>query len=116
MYCDVLQVGMGCVYMQYDNVIAYALRQLCPHKRTYPTYDFKLTVVTIAYSRWHHNLFKTSGERIIVSNVAEVSLVSEKKKESNMQILCYYWKKYMVKFDKGGWAKEIFYVSDIYMT
>ena len=83
-YCDVVKVGVGCVYMRHDNVKAYALRQLRPHKRTYPTCDFELTVATIAYSRWHHYLYKTSGERIIMSKVAEFSLVSEIKGKSNV--------------------------------
>ena len=83
-------------------MIAYALRQLCPHKRNYPTYDFELTAVTIASKKWHHYLYKTSSERIIVSNVAEFSLVSEiKEKQYVNHIFSSIEEECTTKFDKG---------------
>ena len=36
---------MGCVLMQAGKVIAYALWQLKPHKRNYPTHDLELAVI-----------------------------------------------------------------------
>ena len=40
-YCDASRVGLGCVLMQRENVIAYASRHLKVHEKNYPTHDFK---------------------------------------------------------------------------
>ena len=48
MYCDASRVGLGCVLMQNDRVIAYASRQLKKHEENYPTHDLELAVVVFA--------------------------------------------------------------------
>ena len=44
-YCDTSSVGLGCVLMQQDKVIAYAFHQLKVHKKNYPTHDLKLVAI-----------------------------------------------------------------------
>ncbi|KAL1563951.1 hypothetical protein AAHA92_06368 [Salvia divinorum] len=44
-YTDASKVGLGCVLMQNEKVIAYASRQLRPHELNYPTHDLELAVV-----------------------------------------------------------------------
>ncbi|TYJ96346.1 ty3-gypsy retrotransposon protein [Cucumis melo var. makuwa] len=47
-YCDASRLGLGCVLMQDENVIAYASRQLKEHECNYPTHDLKLAAVVLA--------------------------------------------------------------------
>ncbi|WMV46141.1 hypothetical protein MTR67_039526, partial [Solanum verrucosum] len=42
------RVGLGCVLMQNDKVIAYASRQLKVHEKNYPTHDLELAAVVFA--------------------------------------------------------------------
>ncbi|GKD52947.1 putative reverse transcriptase domain-containing protein [Tanacetum coccineum] len=44
-YCDASLQGLGAVLMQKENVIAYASRQLKPHKENYTTHDLELGAV-----------------------------------------------------------------------
>ncbi|GJU54571.1 reverse transcriptase domain-containing protein [Tanacetum coccineum] len=44
-YCDVSDLGLGCVLMQRGKVIAYASRQLKIHEKNYTTYDLELGAV-----------------------------------------------------------------------
>ncbi|GKB45221.1 putative reverse transcriptase domain-containing protein, partial [Tanacetum coccineum] len=46
-YCDASHEGLGAVLMQREKVIAYASRQLKPHKENYTTHDLKLGAVHI---------------------------------------------------------------------
>ena len=62
-YCNASRLGLGCILMQLDNVIAYASRQLKTHEKNYPTHDLKLTVVVFALKIWRHYLY---GERFKV--------------------------------------------------
>ncbi|WMV45902.1 hypothetical protein MTR67_039287, partial [Solanum verrucosum] len=41
-YCDASGVGLGCVLMQHNKVMAYASRQLRKHEKNYPTHDLEL--------------------------------------------------------------------------
>ncbi|KAI3735922.1 hypothetical protein L6452_15448 [Arctium lappa] len=41
-YSDASKMGLGCVLMQRDKVIAYASRQLKIHEKNYPTHDLEL--------------------------------------------------------------------------
>ncbi|GKC11081.1 putative reverse transcriptase domain-containing protein [Tanacetum coccineum] len=41
-YCDASHQGLGAVLMQREKVIAYASRQLKPHKENYTTHDLEL--------------------------------------------------------------------------
>ncbi|KAG8491074.1 hypothetical protein CXB51_014234 [Gossypium anomalum] len=56
-YSDASLNGLGCVLMQEGKVVAYALRQLKPHERNYPTYDLELAVVVFALKIWRHYLY-----------------------------------------------------------
>ena len=40
-YCDASKLGLGCVLMQNDKVIAYASRQLKEYEQRYPTHDME---------------------------------------------------------------------------
>ncbi|GJX71819.1 putative reverse transcriptase domain-containing protein [Tanacetum coccineum] len=44
-YCDVSELGIGCVLMQRGKVIAYASRQLKIHEKNYTTHDLELGAV-----------------------------------------------------------------------
>jgi hypothetical protein len=52
-YCDASGQGLGCVLMQDDHVVAYALRK---HEAHYPTHDLELAVVVHALKIWMHYL------------------------------------------------------------
>ncbi|KAH0705906.1 hypothetical protein KY285_010431 [Solanum tuberosum] len=56
-YCDASRVGLGCVLMQNDKVIAYASRQLKVHEKNYPTYDLVLADVVFSLKIWRHYLY-----------------------------------------------------------
>jgi len=47
-YSYASKLGLGCVLMQHERVIAYASRQLRNHKKNYPTHDLKLAAVIFA--------------------------------------------------------------------
>ena len=47
-FCDASRVGLGCVLMQYGQVIAYASRQLKKHEQNYPTHDLEMAAVVFA--------------------------------------------------------------------
>jgi hypothetical protein len=44
-YCDASGIGLGCVLMQNNRVIAYASRVLRTHEQNYPTHDLELAAV-----------------------------------------------------------------------
>ena len=48
LYSDASGIGLGCVLMQDGKVVAYASRQLNPHKQNYPTHDLELAAVVFA--------------------------------------------------------------------
>ena len=50
MYCDASRQGLGCVLMQHENVIAYALRQLKKQEQNYPTHSLEL--VAVVFPLW----------------------------------------------------------------
>lgn len=51
-YSDASLCGLGCVLMQDDKVVAYASRQLKPHKSNYPTHDLELAAAVFALKIW----------------------------------------------------------------
>jgi hypothetical protein len=44
-YCDASGIGLGCVLMQDNRVIAYALQALRTHEQNYPTHDLELAAI-----------------------------------------------------------------------
>jgi len=50
-YNDASGKGLGCVFMQYGHVVAYASRQLKPHEKNYPTHDLELTAMIFALKK-----------------------------------------------------------------
>jgi hypothetical protein len=44
-YCDASRIGLGCVLMQDNRVIAYASRALRTHEQNYPTHDLELAAI-----------------------------------------------------------------------
>ncbi|KAF5808044.1 putative nucleotidyltransferase, Ribonuclease H [Helianthus annuus] len=58
-YCDASKLGLGCVLMQRNKVIAYASRQLNVHERNYTTHDLELGAVVFALKIWRHYLYGT---------------------------------------------------------
>jgi hypothetical protein len=55
-YCDASGTELGCVLMQDNCVIAYALRALMPHEQNYPTHNLELVVVVHALKIRRHYL------------------------------------------------------------
>ncbi|GJW69478.1 putative reverse transcriptase domain-containing protein, partial [Tanacetum coccineum] len=47
-YCDVSEIGLGCVLLQKGKVIAYASSQLKIHEKNYTTHDLELGAVVFA--------------------------------------------------------------------
>ncbi|GKE95451.1 putative reverse transcriptase domain-containing protein, partial [Tanacetum coccineum] len=60
-YCDASNQGLGCVLMQRDKVIAYALRQLKSHEKNYTTHDLELGAVVFALRIWRYYLYGTKS-------------------------------------------------------
>jgi hypothetical protein len=58
-YCDASGIGLGCVLMQDNRVIAYASRALRSHEQNYPTHDLELATVIHALKIWRHHLMGT---------------------------------------------------------
>ena len=61
-YCDASRIGLGCVLMQKNKVIAYASRQLKKHEQNYPTHDLELAAIVFALKIWRHYLYGQSCE------------------------------------------------------
>ncbi|GJR58169.1 putative reverse transcriptase domain-containing protein [Tanacetum coccineum] len=57
-------LGLGCVLIQRDKMIAYASRQLKIHENNYTTHDLELGVVVFALKIWRHYLYGTKSIEI----------------------------------------------------
>ena len=57
LYSDASGIGLGCVLMQNEKVVAYASRQLKSHEQTYPTHELELAAVVFALKIWRHYLY-----------------------------------------------------------
>jgi hypothetical protein len=55
-YCDASGIGLVCVLMQDNRVIAYASRALRSHEQNYPTHDLELAAAVHALEIWRHYL------------------------------------------------------------
>ncbi|GJV62573.1 putative reverse transcriptase domain-containing protein [Tanacetum coccineum] len=60
-YCDAFGLGLGCVLMQRNKVIAYASRELKIHEKNYTTHDLELGTVVSALKIWRHYLYGTKS-------------------------------------------------------
>ncbi|CAA0810269.1 Uncharacterized mitochondrial protein AtMg00860, partial [Striga hermonthica] len=56
-YSDASKMGLGCVLMQQERVVAFASRQLKPHEQNYPTHDLELAAVVHALKIWRHYFY-----------------------------------------------------------
>ncbi|KAA3483369.1 DNA/RNA polymerases superfamily protein [Gossypium australe] len=56
-YSDASLNGLRCVLMQEGKVIAYASRQLKPHKKNYPAHDLELAATVFALKIWQYYLY-----------------------------------------------------------
>ncbi|XP_043725728.1 uncharacterized protein LOC122672298 [Telopea speciosissima] len=61
-YCDASKLGLDCVLMQGDKVVAYASHQLKEYERNYPTHDLELAAVVFALKIWRHYLYGEKSE------------------------------------------------------
>ena len=61
-YFDASRVGLGCVLMQNEKVIAYASRQLKKHEQNYHTHDLEITAVVFSMKLWRHYLYGVTCE------------------------------------------------------
>nr|GEY21382.1 putative reverse transcriptase domain-containing protein [Tanacetum cinerariifolium] len=60
-YCDVSGLGLGCVLMQRNKVIAYPSKQLKIHEKNYTTYELELGAVVFAFKIWRPYLYGTKS-------------------------------------------------------
>ena len=65
---DALKLGLGCILMHHEKVIAYTFRQLRTHEKNYPTYDLEIVAVIFALKIWPHYLYRVSCEIYIDQN------------------------------------------------
>ena len=56
-YYETSRVGLGCVLMQHDKVIAYASRQLKVHEKNYVTHDLELAAIVFDLKIWRHYFY-----------------------------------------------------------
>ena len=63
MYNDASRIGLGCVLMQDEKVVAISSRQMKPHEQNYPTHDLELVAVVFALKIWRHYLY---GKKCII--------------------------------------------------
>ena len=58
LYSDALDIGVVCVLMQDETVVAYASRQLKPHEQNYPTHDLELATIVFSLKICRHYLYR----------------------------------------------------------
>nr|GEV83657.1 putative reverse transcriptase domain-containing protein [Tanacetum cinerariifolium] len=81
-YSDASHQGLGAMLMQREKVIAYASRELKPHKENYTTHDLELGAVVFALKIWRHYLYGTKCT--IFTNHKSLQHILNKK-ELNMR-------------------------------
>lgn len=54
---DALNVGLKCVLMQNEKIIAYGSRQLKDHEQKYVMHDMELAAVVFSLKMWWHYLY-----------------------------------------------------------
>ena len=81
-YTDASGIGLGCVLMQKEKVIAYSSRQLKTHEVNYPVHDLELAIVVFALKIWRHYLY---GEKFTVYSHHKCLKYLFSQKELNMR-------------------------------
>ncbi|XP_017976422.1 PREDICTED: uncharacterized protein LOC108661938 [Theobroma cacao] len=71
-YSDASKLGLGCVLMQDEKVVAYASQQLKKHETNYPTHDLELAVVVFALKILRHYLYANALSRKSSSSLASL--------------------------------------------
>ncbi|GJX82236.1 putative reverse transcriptase domain-containing protein [Tanacetum coccineum] len=92
--CDASHHGLGAVLMQREKVIAYASRQLKPHKENYTTHDLELGVVVFAIKIWRHYLYGTKCT--VFTDHKSLQYILDQK-ELNMRQRC--WLELLADYD-----------------
>ncbi|KAJ4974918.1 hypothetical protein NE237_008092 [Protea cynaroides] len=82
LYTDASGLGLRCVRMQGEQVIAYASRQLKTHEKNYPTHDLELAAVVHAVKIWRHYLY---GEKFQIKSDHKSLTYLFNQKELNMR-------------------------------
>ncbi|GJR33627.1 putative reverse transcriptase domain-containing protein [Tanacetum coccineum] len=85
-YCDTSRIGLGCVLIQRDKVIAYASRQLKIHEENYTTHDLELSAVVFALKIWRHYLY---GKKSVIYMDHKSLQHIFSQKELNMRQRCW---------------------------
>lgn len=57
-YCDLSQVGLGCLIMQHGKVMAYVCSHLKIHEPYYPTHDLELAVGVFSFKICRYYLYR----------------------------------------------------------
>nr|GEU82726.1 putative reverse transcriptase domain-containing protein [Tanacetum cinerariifolium] len=81
-YCDASIQGLGAVLMQREKVIAYASRQLKPHKENYTTHNLELGAAVFGLKIWRHYIY---GTKCIVFTDHKILQHVLNQKELNMR-------------------------------
>ena len=61
-YTYASDTSLGCVLMQNGRVVAYALHQLKPHEKNYPTHDLELAAMVFVLKIWRCSLYRVKFE------------------------------------------------------
>ncbi|GJX63945.1 putative reverse transcriptase domain-containing protein [Tanacetum coccineum] len=93
-YYDASLQGLGAVLMQREKVIAYASRQLKPHKENYTIHDLELGAVVFALKIWRHYLYGTKC--IVFTDYKSLQHILDQK-ELNMRQRC--WLELLIDYD-----------------
>ncbi|WMV46695.1 hypothetical protein MTR67_040080 [Solanum verrucosum] len=56
-YCYPSRIGLGCVLMQHEKVLAHSSRQLKVHEKNYLTHDLELVAVVFTLNIWRYYLY-----------------------------------------------------------
>ena len=79
LYSDAAGIGLGCVLMQDEKVVAYASRHLKPREQNYPTHDLELAAVVFALKIWQHYYLYGEKCRIYIDHKSFKYLLTHKE-------------------------------------
>lgn len=61
-YSDAFKLRLGCVLIQYGNVVGYASKQLKVYEQNYATHDLELAATVFVLKLWRHYLHESKFE------------------------------------------------------